>query len=280
MTLAVAWERQVGDSSELIFASDSRVRQGGEWDTCPKVFRLPRSDALLAFAGEALWTYPIILQLISTMDSFEPTRSRRYNLRGARAHAMRTINQMMREGTAPRFAPPDFELLFGGWSWQEQRFVLWRMYWSASANRVRHDSVLPSRLGLVRFIGTRDRKTKDLRRKNPADEVVGRAKARLSEILREKHGSLGQPLDMEPWQVLLELLRSGGHPSLGGPPQLAKIYRYMDTRLYAVRWPDNDGFATLTGRRLLADERTDVAVIDPDEPFHKRDADEAGEVTD
>jgi hypothetical protein len=284
MTLAVAWERQVGDSSELLFASDSRVRQGGEWDACPKVFRLPRTDALMAFAGEALWTYPIVLQTIATMDAFEPTRSRRYNLRGARGHAMRSINAMMRAGSAPTgdlHSPAQFEFLFGGWSWQEQRFLLWRMYWDAKQHRIRHDRVLPSQVGVVRFIGTRDRATRDRSKKDEALEVVGKAKARLSALLREKHGRLGAPLDMEPWEVLLELLRSGDHPTLGGAPQLAKVYRYMDTRVFAVRWPDGDGALTLTGRELLSYEKTDAPIVDPDKPFgyEEQELDDSGRPT-
>jgi hypothetical protein len=98
-------------------------------------------------------------------------------------------------------------------------------------------------------------------------EVVGTAKARLSELLRERHGRLGHPLDMEPWEVLVELIRSRRHPTVGGPPQLAKVYPYMDTQLLAVKWPSADGKLTLGGRTLLDYEKTDAQVISPDGPF-------------
>ena len=252
-----------------MFAADSRLRQGGEWDTCPKVFRLPRTDALLAFAGETLWTYPIALQTIATMDAFEPSRNRRYPLRSARGHARRSMTAMMRAGTAVTSGlhEIEFEFLFGGWSWQDQSFLLWRLYWSPSERRMRHDSVRPGRVGLVRFIGTRDREHRDRLKKDISKEVVGTAKARLSELLRERHGRLGHPLDMEPWEVLVEMIRSGRHPTVGGPPQLAKVYRYMDTQLLAVEWPTAGGKLTLGGRTLLDYERTDAQAIDPDGPF-------------
>jgi hypothetical protein len=266
LTLAVAWERQVpGGGSQLLFAADSRLRQGGEWDTCPKVFRLPRTDALLAFAGDTLWTYPIALQTIATMDAFEPSRNRRYPLRGARGHAMRSMTAMMRAGSAVTGEYHDIE--FGGWSWQDQRFLLWRLYWSVGEKRMRHDTVGPSRLGLVRFIGTRDREHKDRAKKDASKEVVGTAKARLSALLRERHGTLGHALDMEPWEVLVELIRSRRHPTVGGPPQLGKVYRYMDTQLLAVMWPTADGKLTLGGRTLLDYEKTDAQVMSPDGPF-------------
>ena len=54
MTLTVAWERTTPTGSELVFASDSRLRLGGTWDASPKIFGLPRTDALMAFAGDTL----------------------------------------------------------------------------------------------------------------------------------------------------------------------------------------------------------------------------------
>ena len=266
MTLAVAWERATPTGSELVFASDSRLRLGGTWDAGPKVFRLPRTDALIAFAGDTLWAYPIVLQTIATMDANESSRSRYYDLAAARGLAMRSMDAMMRSGDAVAGGWHDVELefLFGGWSWRDQEFVLWRLYWSRGDRRMRHDRVPRGRLGKVRFIGTRDREGND-----PLQEVVGTAKRRLSDILRRKHGQLAPDLqlDMEPWEVLIEMLRSQDYQTIGGPPQLAKVYRYMDTRTFAVRWPDADGSVTLMGRRLLDREVTHAPVIDPDEPL-------------
>jgi hypothetical protein len=265
MTLTVAWERATPTGSELVFASDSRLRLGGTWDAGPKVFRLPRSDALVAFAGDTLWAYPIVFQTIATMDSNESSRSRYYDLASARGLAMRSMDAMMRSADAVTggWHNVELEFLFGGWSWRDQEFLIWRLAWLRSERRMRHDRVKPSRLGKVRFIGTRDRDKTD-----PTREVVGAAKRRLSEILRSKHGQLSADirLDMEPWEVLIDLLRSGQYPTIGGPPQLAKVYRYMNTCIFAVRWPDGDGQVTLTGRELLGGEVTDAPVIDPDTP--------------
>ena len=269
--MTVAWERTTPTGSELVFASDSRVRQGGAWDTCPKVFRLPRSDALMAFAGDTLWAYPIVLQTIATIDSFAPSRTRHYDLRATRSHAMRTMNEMMVAGSAATDGWHDisFEFLFGGWCWRESSFLLWRLYWSQHHGEMRHDSVTDGHIGKVRFIGDRDREGNA-----PEREVVGHAKARLADLLRARHGALepGTPLDVEPWQVLVESIRSGRFPTVGGPPQLAKIYRSMNSTIFAVRWPDRRGDLTLTGRRLLAYEKTDVPEVDPDAPaFIDRD---------
>jgi hypothetical protein len=72
---------------------------------------------------------------------------------------------------------------------------------------------------------------------------------------------------MEPWEALVAMLRSGDYTTIGGPPQLAKVCRYMSTRTFGVRWPCTGGPVTLMGRRLLEGEVTDAPVIDPDAPL-------------
>lgn len=265
MTLTVAWERTLPTGPELVFASDSRLRSEGAWDAGPKIFRLPRSDALLAFAGETIWAYPIVLQIIATIDANESSRRRYFGLAAARGLIMRSIEAMMQSGEplAARINEIELEFLFGGWGWREGRFQLWRIYWARGEGRLRHEPIEGSRTGRFRFIGTRDRGNED-----PSMEAVGAAKIRLSERLRDKYGELPQyaDLDLEPWEVLVEMLRSEDYPTIGGPPQLAKVYRYMATRTFAVRWPDHKSGLTLMGRRLLPEEQTDAPEVDPDEP--------------
>jgi hypothetical protein len=142
MTLAVGWVREVGTGPELVFAADSRLRQGGAWDSCPKIFRLPRSDAVMAFAGDTLWAYPIVLQTINDIDAFPPSRRRQSDLRVARGHALRVLNQMLASGDAlsSGLHKPDTEFLFGGWSWEAQRFFLWRLHWSTYDHGFRHET--------------------------------------------------------------------------------------------------------------------------------------------
>jgi hypothetical protein len=71
---------------------------------------------------------------------------------------------------------------------------------------------------------------------------------------------------MEPFEVLVEMLRADRHETIGGPPQLAKIYRHMNAQLFAVTWPSGDGVPTLAGRELLSYEELNVPVLDPDHP--------------
>jgi len=52
----------VGSVTEMIVASDSRLSGGQAWDGNPKILMLPRSDAVLAFAGYTGVAYPLMIQ--------------------------------------------------------------------------------------------------------------------------------------------------------------------------------------------------------------------------
>jgi hypothetical protein len=63
MTLTAAWVRNLTESEELVVATDSRLRFGREWDCCPKLFTPPRSDAVISFAHNTAFAYPMIQQV-------------------------------------------------------------------------------------------------------------------------------------------------------------------------------------------------------------------------
>jgi len=70
---------------------------------------------------------------------------------------------------------------------------------------------------------------------------------------------------MEPFEVLVEMIRSKKYPTIGGPPQIIKIYRHSNYRPYGVYWPSkSSGAVTLYGRTLLDYERHRFLALDPD----------------
>jgi hypothetical protein len=256
MTVACAWIRQVGQIEELIFASDSRLRWAGAWDSCPKVFLLPRSDALMAFAGDTLWAYPIIAQTINNIASFEPSRERRYDLLDARGHALRVINDMIASGDAIRGPDqPDStaDFLFGGFSANEGGFRLWRFFYVPADRCFRSERVRSLGIGTFAFIG----------------DMGPHARRRLGETTGEFDGWSGS-LDMQPFEVIRDLLRAGENETIGGAPQLAKAYRHMNTEAFAVDWSPAPGEIeprlTLLGRPLLDYEVLGVPKLSADDP--------------
>jgi hypothetical protein len=254
MTLVGAWVREVGRKRELVFAADSRLRLAGRWDCCPKIFLLPRSDALMAFAGETWWAYPIILQTINNIATFGPSRSRSLDLLDARGHALRVINDMILMGDAldgPE--PPEAEFLFGGFSANEVRFRLWRFAFDETSGRYQAERIAGRHLGQYRFIG----------------DVAPAAETKLH-LRMQAAGKPRGPLDMEPLQVLTDLLREASdRATVGGPPQVAKVYPNMTSQIIAVDW-SRDGAVppvrTVVGRPILEYEQAHIPVINADDP--------------
>lgn len=73
-------------------------------------------------------------------------------------------------------------------------------------------------------------------------------------------------LNLEPFEVIRDMLReSGKSHTIGGAPQMVKVYQHMNTRPVAVLWPDaKTGAACIQGRPLLGYENMDLFTLDPD----------------
>ena len=105
------------------------------------------------------------------------------------------------------------------------------------------------RIGRIAFAGDQAKVAKDL----------------LSQMLaRDNHNH--QKLDMEPFEVVRDMLRSANRSeTIGGSPQVAKVYQYMNSAPLGVYWPNKyQGVVHLQGRPVLGYERSERWVLDPD----------------
>lgn len=260
MTLSLAWVRRVGDAHELVFASDSRLSGGQSWDGCPKIITLPRGDSMIAFAGDTLAAYPLILQFRNWVEFDARARSRERDVSEIKKR-MRTMFMDMRRHITdlPRGVsqpdPYDCELIFGGWSWKSGEFKVWRFHWIDAVGKYDFEPagshLKVSKNQPVVFAGTR--------------EAAQEARERIVSLLK-KRGVLRKPvLDMEPFEVLRDIIREGRYRDVGGPPQIAKVYRHGNSQPFAVQWPTSTGSGlALLGRPLFEGEKTAAPVLDPD----------------
>ena len=134
MTLSLAWIRVVGEAHELVFASDSRLSGGQSWDGCPKIFTLPRGDSMVAFAGDTLSAYPLLLQFRNWVELDPRARSRERDITEFKKRMRLMFMDMRKHITdlphgATKPDPYDCEMLFGGWSWKAGKFLIWRFHW-------------------------------------------------------------------------------------------------------------------------------------------------------
>jgi hypothetical protein len=97
MTLTLAWLRKVGDTEELLIASDSRLRWGQAWDACPKIFRTARGDAVLGFAGDTMYSYPLIIQATNHIALHHASLTRELDIHDLKGHLERVFNNMLND---------------------------------------------------------------------------------------------------------------------------------------------------------------------------------------
>ncbi len=69
---------------------------------------------------------------------------------------------------------------------------------------------------------------------------------------------------MEPLEVLRDMLRSGDFDTIGGAPQVGKVFPYLQSALLPLYWPDSSGEPHVGGRPALPYEVFSTPIIDPE----------------
>ncbi len=138
MTVSAAWIRKVHNCEELVFISDSRLCGGHRWDECPKLTTLPGDNSALAFAGDTEYAYPMMMQIRQAMSGYTRIETRAMDITDINGNVMKHANHLLKsvyDIADPNYIP-DIEFIFGGYSWVEKKFKLWRYYYD------KHDKCL------------------------------------------------------------------------------------------------------------------------------------------
>ncbi len=269
MTVAVGWIRKCKRTEELIIASDSRLCGGYRWDSCPKIMCLPRNDCALAFAGDTGYAYPLMMQAYLASGETQQAKDRAIDVVKFNGFLLSQMNSMQAEvySKASEDDINENEFLLGGYSWINQEFRLWRYQYNKHKKlfeKQQFEYSFENKFGKIVFAG----------------DAKGRLVKELMYILKAKYGDDylqfdGEGFDMEPFEALVSLLRKvEPTDTIGGPPQLVKVYRHMNSKPIGVYWPkktdDIYQNRTLLGRKLFDNEQCDFSFIDPDSCYsHK-----------
>ena len=225
---------------------------------------LPRSDCVLSFAGLTADAYPLMLQAYNAIEHFPKLKSGAMDICSLKGHLLRVFNfQRSFIGNLPhgQCAPdePAAIFLLSGYSWREKRFRVWTLHYDANIQKFTFRPSMPwrgqanSEQKIIGFVGD--------------DEAVKEAKIRLVDLLRLKQKLQSGGLDMEPFEILRDIIRSNMFPSVGGPPQLAKIYESQTRHPFEVYWPTKaSGKISFMGRPLMPFEKASGKITDPDNP--------------
>ena len=281
MTIAAAWVRTLKDCKELIIVSDSRLNGGKKMDCGQKVLALPRSDAFICLAGDTSWAYPLIHQVASAISIYEKSASRAQDIVELKSHVLKVFEGLrlaVHDGIDSENIPAA-EFLFGGYSWIRKKFMIWRISFQLLNKKDVIDKIKEGKHD-GRFIATPAKEWQ----KNPFifagdKEHVCEAKKRLKQILKSRKKSPEQvtdfKFDWEPFEVIRDMLNDVNsditkykESSIGGAPQILKIYEYLSSRYLGVEWSikyqTNGKGVFVCGRKILGYETPMLWILDPD----------------
>jgi len=239
MTIAIAWVRKLAnESEELLIVADSRLSGGMIFDCCPKIMTLPRSDSAICFAGDTNYAYPLMLQLYLAIDAHSPLRDRSMDIHEMRSHALKVFNSMrdMVMSDHSDLKNPNISFILGGYSWERKLFSIWHIHFkkSEACFAYRPAKSWIGDFDKIVFVG----------------DWAKEAEKRLIKLLQYRYnksltsqGKAKFNFNMEPFEVVRDILRENAYNnnvSIGGPPQLVKVYQHMNTRPIAVYWPNRN----------------------------------------
>ncbi len=279
--MIIAWVRTVHDCEELVFVSDSRLSSDGRnFDACPKILTLPRTDCVIAFAGYSGHAFPMMLQLQRAIDSYAPSRRGSLDISSLRTHALKIFDRM---GEMIRNSPylsveqdvsPEASFVFGGYSWVKKEFELWTIRFSKAETRFEAHPAkwigFSTKLNkyLLRIADSPQRGTDHYYKIVFAGDQAQKAKQLLLDKLNVEKTpeKIAKGIDWQPFEVVRDMLRDPQRSeSIGGAPQVVKLYQYMQSASLAVYWPHKkDHQIYLQGRPCLGYERVDNWILDPD----------------
>jgi hypothetical protein len=258
VTLVLAWLRNLIDVQELVIAADSRLTAPFQWDCAPKIMPLQRADCAICFAGPTWLTYPFMLQVQNTLRLHPKSLSRGVDLYDFKGHILEVINGMrewMSDFPSSREAigEADTYFILAGYSWRRGDFAIWTLHYQKGVEAF----TFREATNWAGVDGTR--------RLAIIGDARGVASDTLTAILTERGKRSAGGFDMEPLEALVQVIRGKLENSIGGSPQVVKVYRHMNTQAFGVYWPHrSSGQISVLGRPLLSYEEPNTGVIDPD----------------
>lgn len=258
MTLCTAHIRQVNDTEELVFATDSCLTGGEKWKHGIKLFELPRKDCLLCFAGDTFRAYPLVLNMVSSihLDKYLQSPSATLVevlefLSEQFTTLVKTITEIDKERIHEERGSAQF--LFGGWDWQKGLYRVWKLHYTKDAEGFVFDELTNDNNQTIfyTFLGNAD------------IDVEKEAKERFKKLLSDED-KFGKKLDMEPLRVLSSISLDKNIREVDGSLQIAKIYKSNRTEFFGIYWESSKGKPCFQGREYNEINKPLVRYFDPD----------------
>lgn len=270
MTLCIAWVRKANETDEIVMAADSCFSSGQRFFAAPKLFPTKRGDCAIACAGMTQYSFPIIEHVLRAFDINKKLRDRATDITDI-VHVIEDIaNKCLHEEKEPEYATipgegPGFTMIIGGFSWKKKVPLLRILSFDWKAKKMMTSKVNTIKGFPIAVIGDAD--------------VIGPCRGKIHNKLEEDIEN-GKSIDMQPLDVLMEYISDIEHTTIGGYPQLLKIYPFMNILPFGflhrkgdtkqdttnlLNTNDDNGeecFITYYGRPLLKYETFPYPIID------------------
>lgn len=240
MTLCISWIRQVKNAKELCLISDSCLSCGDRFYAAPKIFTLKRGDCAFACAGITNYFYPIAEHIVRVVDLNMPIADRAIDFVDLKHYILDVINKSLFEikdvfgYDEIKDCGPDFSMLLCGYSWKLEDFRIYQIDYDRKQRKMVARKVGTTCGQPLGVIGNK--------------ESIPKVRYKIFQEIKVK-----KTMDMEPLKVLCEYLDNPQYTTIGGYPQMIKIYPFMKTLpIGFIHESDGDNkFITYMGRPLL-----------------------------
>lgn len=262
MTLVAAWLRKNSTLYELVVASDSRISGGESWDACPKVMTLPRPGTAIVMSGDAAEAYTFLLQAINTCNLLDGNKTGRTDLHYL-AKKLRDVYADLRNHVydlpfgQTRPETPNLDVAIFGWSWRHLGFEGYSFAYDrqgvlrmSNIGSLRRDAAYPLHLMGDAASDARRRITRMMRARGLPRPIRGDPEA--SRVARDAF------FQWEPLEVIVEMAGDEAVRTVGGPPQVIRIYQYGEAEAFVWRTAEADYFG---GRPIQSSERFDRRIM-------------------
>jgi hypothetical protein len=260
MTLCVAWIRQVNNTEELVFATDSTLTGGERWDHGVKLFELPRKDCLLSFAGSTARAYPLILNLVSSIRFDKHLDSPSTHIEEVLKHISELFTDLIQKIVKEMDSDDIHQLrgearfLFGGWDWRRGLFRVWELFYAREVEGFLFKEITDddTKTRFYTFLGDAQQ-----------NDFIEQTRKRFHQLLADEE-KLDSKLDMEPLKLLREIALDSNIREVGGSLQIAKVYKSSQTEFFGIVWPSSISAPHFQGRKYHPSARPPVRYLNPD----------------
>lgn len=238
MTISISWRRQFRNVDEIVFASDSRLSAGYRWDCAQKVFPIEGPNFAVSFAGNAEFALPCIFHLQEAVKTYGRYRTGAARIGEIAGEFVRIINQLrmiVDDQLNAQFDKTSF--LISGYDHHDGQPFQKKVLFNKQIDR----------FCLYRFGGFK------ILEYGFRIGFVGDLWHCYRRALYEAMSKSSTVLDYQPLSALWSVIsQQTKHSSVGGMPQIVKVYKSRNYLPYAVKEFDGSQDVFLYGRPLLS----------------------------